>query len=29
VMVAAPGVAADLFDLLVRLGASEPLKHRD
>ncbi|MDQ4091155.1 MAG: inositol monophosphatase [Actinomycetota bacterium] len=29
VMVAAPGVAGDLFALLVRLGASEPLKHRD
>jgi myo-inositol-1(or 4)-monophosphatase len=29
VMVAAPGVAAELFDLLVRLGASEPLKHRN
>ncbi len=29
VMVAAPGVAPALFDLLVRLGAAEPLKHRD
>lgn len=28
VMVAAPGVAKAVFDLLVRLGAAEPLKHR-
>ena len=28
VMVAAPGIAAELFDLLVRLGAAEPLKRR-
>jgi myo-inositol-1(or 4)-monophosphatase len=29
VMVAAPGVAPALFELLVRLGAAEPLKHRN
>lgn len=29
VMVAGPGVAPALFDLLVRLGAAEPLKRRD
>jgi myo-inositol-1(or 4)-monophosphatase len=28
VMVAAPGVAPAVFELLVRLGAAEPLKHR-
>ncbi len=28
VMVAAPGVATALFDLLVRAGAAEPLQHR-
>jgi myo-inositol-1(or 4)-monophosphatase len=29
VMVATPGIAPELFDLLVRLGAAEPLKHHE